>query len=127
MRTQLNTMSDVKISVNDMVIKCSSLACVKVPTANSTWLDGSHRIFDYVDMSVAVQTEKGLLTPIVKNAHTKRLGEIAREMKELADKAKAGKLKPEEFQGGTFTISNLGMFGVKEFSAIINPPQVGDR
>ncbi len=115
--------SGVKISVNDMVIKCASLACIKVPTANSSWLDSAQRVYDYVDMSVAVQTEKGLLTPIVKNAHTKRLGEIAREMKELADKAKAGKLKPEEFQGGTFTVSNLGMFGVTEFSAIINPPQ----
>lgn len=123
LRTQLNAISGVKISVNDMVIKCASLACVKVPTANSSWLDNSQRVYDYVDMSVAVQTEKGLLTPIVKNAHTKRLGEIAREMKELADKAKAGKLKPEEFQGGTFTVSNLGMFGVTEFSAIINPPQ----
>ena len=123
MRTQLNAISGVKISVNDMVIKCASLACVKVPTANSSWLDNAQRVYDYVDMSVAVQTEKGLLTPIVKNAHTKRLGEIAREMKELADKAKAGKLKPEEFQGGTFTVSNLGMFGVTEFSAIINPPQ----
>lgn len=123
LRTQLNAISGVKISVNDMVIKCASLACIKVPTANSSWLDSAQRVYDYVDMSVAVQTEKGLLTPIVKNAHTKRLGEIAREMKELADKAKAGKLKPEEFQGGTFTVSNLGMFGVTEFSAIINPPQ----
>lgn len=123
LRTQLNGISGVKISVNDMVIKCAAMACIKVPTANSAWLENSQRIYEGVDMSVAVQTEKGLLTPIVKNAHTKRLGEIAGEMKELADKAKAGKLKPEEFQGGTFTVSNLGMFGVSEFSAIINPPQ----
>ena len=72
---------------------------------------------------MAVQTPKGLITPIIKNAHTKRIGEIAKEAKDLANTAKEGKLKPEQFIGGTFTISNLGMFGVKEFTAIINPPQ----
>lgn len=122
LRAQLNANSDVKISVNDMVIKAASLALLKVPEMNSQWLDNSMRIFDHVDMSVAVQTDKGLLTPIVKNSHLLRLGEISRSMKDLAGRAREGKLKPDEFQGGTFTVSNLGMFGTKEFSAIINPP-----
>lgn len=123
LRKQLNDMSEVKISVNDLVIKAAALACLKVPEVNSSWNEGSIRVFDYVDISMAVQTPKGLITPIIKNAHTKRIGEIAKESKDLANTAKEGKLKPEQFIGGTFTISNLGMMGIKEFSAIINPPQ----
>jgi pyruvate dehydrogenase E2 component (dihydrolipoamide acetyltransferase) len=123
LRKKLTEMGDVKVSVNDLVIKAASLACLKVPEVNSTWGEGSIRVFDSVDISMAVQTPKGLITPIIKNAHTKRIGEIAKEAKELANTAKEGKLKPEQFIGGTFTISNLGMFGVKEFTAIINPPQ----
>ena len=123
LRKKLNEMSDVKLSVNDLVIKAASLACVKVPEVNASWNEGSLRVYESVDISMAVQTPKGLITPIIKNAHTKRIGEIAKEAKDLANTAKEGKLKPEQFIGGTFTISNLGMFGVKEFTAIINPPQ----
>lgn len=123
LRERLNKVSEVKISINDMIIKCASLALMKVPEANSSWLGDTIRMNHVVDMSIAVQTERGLITPIVKNSHTKRLGEIAGEVKSLAEKARSNSLKPEEFQGGTFTISNLGMFGIKSFSAIINPPQ----
>jgi pyruvate dehydrogenase E2 component (dihydrolipoamide acetyltransferase) len=123
LRSKLNTYSPVKISVNDMIIKAAAKACQEVPMVNASWQDNFVRVYDYVDISIAVQTEKGLLTPIVKDAHTKTISEISKNVKELAEKAKASKLKPEEFQGGTFTISNLGMFGIKQFVAVINPPQ----
>ena len=123
LRKLLNAVSDTKISVNDLVIKAAALALTQVPEVNSTWTEEAIRTYTAVDISMAVQTPKGLITPIIKNAHVKRIGEIAKEAKELAAVAKEGRLKPEQFIGGTFTISNLGMFGVKEFSAIINPPQ----
>lgn len=112
-----------KLSVNDFVIKASALACAQVPEANSFWMDSFIRQNYNVDVSVAVQTDTGLITPIVFDAHTKGLAAINREVVMLAKKAREGKLQPAEFQGGTFTVSNLGMFGVKNFSAIINPPQ----
>uniref|UniRef100_A0A5G2QIE6 Dihydrolipoamide acetyltransferase component of pyruvate dehydrogenase complex n=1 Tax=Sus scrofa TaxID=9823 RepID=A0A5G2QIE6_PIG len=112
-----------KISVNDFIIKASALACLKVPEANSSWLDTVIRQNHVVDISVAVSTPAGLITPIVFNAHIKGLETIANDVVSLATKAREGKLQPHEFQGGTFTISNLGMFGIKNFSAIINPPQ----
>uniref|UniRef100_A0A667H0W0 Acetyltransferase component of pyruvate dehydrogenase complex n=1 Tax=Lynx canadensis TaxID=61383 RepID=A0A667H0W0_LYNCA len=112
-----------KISVNDFIIKASALACLKVPEANSSWLDTVIRQNHVVDISVAVSTPAGLITPIVFNAHIKGLEAIANDVVSLATKAREGKLQPHEFQGGTFTISNLGMFGIKNFSAIINPPQ----
>ncbi|XP_036600790.1 dihydrolipoyllysine-residue acetyltransferase component of pyruvate dehydrogenase complex, mitochondrial [Trichosurus vulpecula] len=112
-----------KISVNDFIIKASALACLKVPEANSSWMDTVIRQNHVVDVSVAVSTPSGLITPIVFNAHIKGLESIANDVVSLATKAREGKLQPHEFQGGTFTISNLGMFGVKNFSAIINPPQ----
>jgi len=112
-----------KLSVNDFIIKASALACRRVPAANSSWQDNSIRQFNYVDVSVAVSTDAGLVTPIVKDADTKGLSSISNDVKSLAAKARANKLQPAEYQGGTFTISNLGMFGVKSFSAIINPPQ----
>ncbi|XP_065737383.1 dihydrolipoyllysine-residue acetyltransferase component of pyruvate dehydrogenase complex, mitochondrial isoform X9 [Phocoena phocoena] len=112
-----------KISVNDFIIKASALACLKVPEANSSWLDTVIRQNHIVDISVAVSTPAGLITPIVFNAHIKGLETIANDVVSLATKAREGKLQPHEFQGGTFTISNLGMFGIKNFSAIINPPQ----
>jgi len=99
------------------------LALKKVPAANASFTDTAIRMYSDIDVSVAVATPAGLITPIVKHADQKGLAAISSEMKVLAGKAKDGKLKPEEFQGGTFTISNLGMFGVKEFAAIINPPQ----
>lgn len=97
---------------------------MKVPETNSSWQGNFIRKYKNVDMSIAVQTDFGLMTPIVTNANLKGLAEISRDVKELAERAKLQKLKPQEFQGGTFTISNLGMMGITNFSAIINPPQV---
>ncbi len=124
MRKELNGRSDdYKISVNDFVIRASALALKKLPEANASW--GGDKILQYkdIDISVAVAIEGGLITPVVRNADQKGLAGISNEMKELAGKAKDGKLMPEEYQGGCFSISNLGMFGIKEFSAVINPPQ----
>ena len=123
LRVKLNNLAKSKISVNDMVIKAASLAAAKVPETNSEWRGESIRRYKNVNMSVAVQTNNGLIVPTVTNTHLKGLEEIASEVKDLAARAKDGKLKPEEMSGGTFTISNLGMFGVHNFSAIINPPQ----
>lgn len=128
MRQDINALAnkdnpEFKISVNDMVIKAAALALALVPAANSSWNGNSVIQYNNVDISVAVAIKEGLITPIVKNADQKSLFEISEEMKELAHKAKAGTLKPEEFQGGSFSISNLGMYGIKQFSAIINPPQ----
>ncbi|EFP11194.1 hypothetical protein GCK72_017506 [Caenorhabditis remanei] len=113
-----------KISINDFIIKASALACQRVPEANSYWMDSFIRENHHVDISVAVSTPAGLITPIIFNAHAKGLATIASEIVELAQRAREGKLQPHEFQGGTFTVSNLGMFGsVSDFTAIINPPQ----
>ncbi|KAM9333269.1 dihydrolipoyllysine-residue acetyltransferase component of pyruvate dehydrogenase complex, mitochondrial isoform 2-T2 [Pholidichthys leucotaenia] len=114
---------NIKLSVNDFIIKASALACLKVPECNSSWMDTVIRQNHVVDVSVAVSTANGLITPIVFNAHIKGLATISSDVSVLAAKAREGKLQPHEFQGGTFTISNLGMFGIKNFSAIINPPQ----
>lgn len=125
LRKQLNGRdgADYKLSVNDFVIKASALALKKVPSANVTFAGDKLLQYGTVDISVAVAIPDGLITPIVKDADRKGLGQISEEMKDLVARAKEGKLKPEEFQGGSFSISNLGMFGVKEFSAVINPPQ----
>lgn len=123
LRTKLNGYSTSKISVNDMVIKASALASTHVRSTNSSWQGDSIREYKNVDMSVAVSTPKGLITPIIKSANVKGLQTISAEMKDLAARARDGKLKPAEFIGGTFSISNMGMFGVSHFSAIINPPQ----
>jgi len=123
LRGQLNQISDVKISVNDFIIKAASLACLKVPEANSAWMGETIRQYNVVDMSVAVATPNGLITPIVFDSHTKGLAQISSDVKRLAAKARDGKLQPAEFVGGTFTISNLGMMGIDHFTAIINPPQ----
>lgn len=112
-----------KLSVNDMLVKAAALAMKKAPEVNSSWNDSFIRQYNNVDVSVAVQTDNGLITPIVFSAESKGLAQISNEIKALAAKARENKLKPQEFQGGTFTISNLGMFGIDEFSAIINPPQ----
>jgi pyruvate dehydrogenase E2 component (dihydrolipoamide acetyltransferase) len=124
-RAELNKRAEPdKISVNDFVVRACALALREVPAANVSWVgDGTMRQYNVVDISVAVALDGGLITPIVKNADTKGLMQIAREMKDLAARARAGKLKSEEYQGGTFSISNLGMYGVKQFEAIINPPQ----
>ena len=126
LRKQLNTRAEgtgVKLSVNDLVIKSAALALRRVPAANAAWTDDAILMFDRVDMSIAVATDSGLITPIIKDADRKGLAAISEEMKDLAARARDNKLKPEEFQGGVFTISNLGMFGIREFAAIINPPQ----
>jgi len=114
---------DVKISVNDFVIRAAALALGQVPAANASWDDSGVLLYEHADISVAVATPNGLITPIIKAADAKGLATISREMKDLAGRAREGKLKPEEYQGGTFSVSNLGMFGVREFAAIINPPQ----
>lgn len=112
-----------KLSVNDFIIKAVAMALKAFPAANVSWTDTALLQYHSADISVAVSTPNGLITPIVKGAENKGLREISQEVKDLAGRAREGKLKPEEFQGGTFTVSNLGMFGVKEFGAIINPPQ----
>ena len=112
-----------KASVNDFVIKAVALALKKVPAANASWTDEAILQFNNVDISVAVAIDGGLITPIVKNADQKSVITISGEMKDLAARARAGNLAPEEFQGGGFSISNLGMYGVKNFAAIVNPPQ----
>lgn len=112
-----------KLSVNDMVIKAVAKALKKVPHANASWTDDAIMMYNNVDVSVAVAIDGGLITPIVRNADQKTLPAISNEMKDLAARARINKLAPEEFQGGGFSISNLGMFGIKNFSAIINPPQ----
>jgi pyruvate dehydrogenase E2 component (dihydrolipoamide acetyltransferase) len=124
-RSSINSMSngEYKISVNDMIIKAASATLIKVPKANASWENENTRYFKNTDISVAVAIEGGLITPIVKNVELKGLQEISQDMKVLAQKAKEGKLMPEEYVGGSFSISNLGMYGIKEFSAVINPPQ----
>ncbi|KAM5131810.1 dihydrolipoyllysine-residue acetyltransferase component of pyruvate dehydrogenase complex, mitochondrial [Mantella aurantiaca] len=126
LRKELNEVTkseNVKLSVNDFIIKASALSCLKVPEANSSWMDTVIRQNHVVDVSVAVSTPAGLITPIVFNSHIKGLTAISKDVLSLATRAREGKLKPHEFQGGTFTVSNLGMYGIKNFSAIINPPQ----
>ena len=112
-----------KLSVNDFVVRAVALALRKVPGANASWTEEAVRLFQRVDVSVAVATPHGLITPIVRDADTKGLATISGEMKDLSARARDGKLMPEEYQGGGFTISNLGMYGIKVFAAVINPPQ----
>lgn len=124
-RKQINEQADgaYKLSVNDFIVKAAAMALKAYPAANVSWTDEAMIQYSQADISVAVATPNGLLTPIVRAAETKGLQAISDEVKELAGRARDNKLKPEEFQGGSFTISNLGMYGIKEFSAIINPPQ----
>ena len=111
-----------KVSVNDFVIKALALALQRVPDANATWTEGAMLKHTTSDIGVAVSIPGGLITPVVRRAETKTLSTISNEMKDFAARAKARKLKPEEYQGGTSAVSNLGMFGIKNFSAVINPP-----
>ncbi|WP_353273659.1 pyruvate dehydrogenase complex dihydrolipoamide acetyltransferase [Wolbachia endosymbiont (group A) of Agelastica alni] len=112
-----------KVTINDLIIKAVAFSMKKFPDINSSWIDNKILKYSNVDISIAVALEDGLITPIVKNADKKGILSISKEVKDLVSRARSGKLKPEEFQGGGFTISNLGMFGIKAFSAIINPPQ----
>ncbi|MEW9297797.1 pyruvate dehydrogenase complex dihydrolipoamide acetyltransferase [Acetobacter oryzifermentans] len=129
LRSQLNAMSPAegadafKLSVNDMLIKASAVALKQVPEVNSSYTEDAMILHEDADISVAVSLDDGLITPIVKQADRKSLKDISQEAKDLISRARAGKLKPEEFQGGTFSISNMGMYGVKDFAAIVNPPQ----
>jgi len=125
-RKSLNTKLEkqgVKVSVNDFIIKACAMALMEVPEANAMWMGDHIRQYKSADISVAVAMPDGLITPVIEDAQAKGLAQISMQMKDLATRAREGKLAPREFQGGTFTISNLGMFGIDEFSAIINPPQ----
>ena len=125
-RSELNAKSDAyRISVNDFVVRAAALALRQVPAANASWSDDAILLWDTADIAVAVALDDGLITPIVKAADRKGLAVIANETKDLVARARDGKLKLEEFQGGTFSISNLGMYGVREFAAVINPPHGG--
>lgn len=123
-RVQMNENADnYKLSINDFVIKAVAMALKEVPEANASWSDEAIIQYNNVDISVAVSIDGGLITPIIHNADQKSISAISNQMKSLAKRARENALKPEEFQGGGFTISNLGMFGVKQFMAIVNPPQ----
>lgn len=121
-RKSMNEVSPVKISYNDMVIKAAAVALRKHPGVNSSWLEDRIRTNHHVHIGVAVAVDEGLLVPVVKFADNKQLSHISAEVKDLGGKAKSKKLQPQEMEGNTFTISNLGMFGIEEFTAIINPP-----
>ncbi|MGL9731235.1 MAG: pyruvate dehydrogenase complex dihydrolipoamide acetyltransferase [Wolbachia sp.] len=112
-----------KVTINDLIIKAVAFSMKKFPDVNSSWIDDKILKYANIDVSIAVALEDGLITPIVKNADKKSILSISKEVKDLVSRARSGKLRPEEFQGGGFTISNLGMFGIKTFSAIINQPQ----
>ncbi|CAN1168647.1 Dihydrolipoyllysine-residue acetyltransferase component 2 of pyruvate dehydrogenase complex, mitochondrial [Linum perenne] len=130
LRSQLNSLQEAsggkRISVNDLVIKAVALALKKVPQCNSSWTDNYTRQYKNVNINVAVQTDNGLYVPVIRDADKKGLSTIGEEVKHLAQKARDNSLKPEDYEGGTFTVSNLGgPFGVKQFCAIVNPPQAG--
>ncbi|MEC7983217.1 MAG: pyruvate dehydrogenase complex dihydrolipoamide acetyltransferase [Pseudomonadota bacterium] len=124
-RRQMNDQAPegVKISVNDLVIRAAAMALIKVPKANASWEGQNTRLFTHADIAMAVAVDGGLVTPVIWAAEKKGLAEIASVSRDLATRARDGKLAPEEFTGGSFTISNLGMYGVREFAAVINPPQ----
>ncbi|HYW05903.1 MAG TPA: pyruvate dehydrogenase complex dihydrolipoamide acetyltransferase [Longimicrobium sp.] len=113
----------IKVSPNDLVIKAAASALRKHPWVNAAWTGDSIRLYDHAHIGVAVAVEEGLITPVIRDADSKGVGEIAREVRELAGRARDKKLKPEEYTGSTFSISNLGMFGIEEFTAVINPPE----
>ena len=121
-REKMNTYSEVKISMNDLVVKASAIALQKHPAVNSSWLGTKIRFNHHIHIGVAMAVEDGLLVPVVKFANKKNLSELSSEIKIFGIKAKEKKLQPTDWQGNTFTISNLGMFGIEEFTAIINPP-----
>ena len=113
----------VKISVNDLIIRAAAMALIKVPKANASWEGDNTRLFHHADIAMAVAVDGGLVTPVIWAAEQKGLAEIAVTSRDLATRAREGRLAPEEFSGGSFTISNLGMYGIREFAAVINPPQ----
>ena len=125
LRKTLNERGDgaYKLSVNDLVIKAAAIALRRVPKANASWTDEGVKLYKSADIAVAVAIDGGLVTPVVRQADNKGMETISSEMRELSARARNGKLGPEEYQGGTFSISNLGMYGIKDFCAVINPPQ----
>lgn len=124
MRQQINTLyPDAKVSINDVIIKVAAVALIQHPQVNASFQDKTVRYYEHADIGVAVATDNGLITPIVRAAEVKSLLDIATEVRELAGRARERKLKPEEYMGATFSISNLGMFGIDEFTAVINPPE----
>lgn len=127
LRKQVNASvkEDQKISVNDIIVKAAAMSLVKHQFVNASYQDKSIRFYQQADIGVAVAIDEGLITPVIRGANLKGFLEISAEIKDLAAKAKAKKLQPEEYTGATFSISNLGMFGIKEFTAIINPPEAG--
>ncbi len=125
LRQEVNEGLGVKISVNDWVVKAVGLALVQVPEANVIWTDGALRHFTDADISIAVATEGGLYTPVVRGVNNRTLSDISASVKDLAERSRAGQIRQDEIEGGSFAITNLGMFGTQEFSAILNPPQSG--
>ena len=127
LRKQINAnlADDEKISVNDIIVKVAATSLIKHPFVNASYQDKTLRFYEQADIGVAVAIDEGLITPVVRGANLKGFAEISAEIKDLAAKAKAKKLQPEEYTGATFSISNLGMMGIKEFTAIINPPEAG--
>lgn len=123
LRKEINAAENIKVSVNDFVILAAAKALMEVPEANAAWVGEGIAKLTHADISVAVATDRGLITPVIRQAERKTLTTISGEMRDLAGRAHAGKLKPQEYQGGSFSISNLGMFGIREFAAVINPPQ----
>jgi pyruvate dehydrogenase E2 component (dihydrolipoamide acetyltransferase) len=124
MRRSINELyPDARVSINDLIIKVVAVTLIQHPQVNASFQDKTVRFYEHADVGVAVATENGLITPIVRAAELKSLVDIAGEVRELADRARARKLKPEEYTGATFSISNLGMFGIEEFTAVINPPE----
>jgi pyruvate dehydrogenase E2 component (dihydrolipoamide acetyltransferase) len=126
MRKGINALDpDLKISINDIIIKVTAAALIQHPAVNASFQDKFIRYYEHADIGVAVAIEDGLITPVIRSADQKSLSEIASEVRELAERARSRKLKPEEYTGATFSISNLGMFGIDEFTAVINPPEGG--
>ena len=123
LRAEANASSPVKLSVNDFVLKAAAAAFLEVPEANATWGEEAITRYTTVDMSVAVAIDGGLVTPVLRSVERMSLSEIARNVADVAERARAGQLRQHELEGGSFAVSNLGMYGVTEFSAIINPPQ----
>ena len=124
MRQQINTLyPDAKVSINDVIVKVAAVALIQHPQVNASFQDKTVRYYEHADIGVAVATDNGLITPIVRAAEMKTLLDIATEVRELAGRARERKLKPEEYMGATFSISNLGMFGIDDFTAVINPPE----
>ena len=122
-RDQINTVTELKLSFTDIVIKATATALMDHPCVNATYLGDKMRQYHFAHIGIAVALEEGLVTPILRNCEQKRLDQINTELRDLADRARSRKLKPEEYTGATFTISNLGMFGVEQFAAIVNPPE----